>query len=747
MNETLLPLTSLTEKQVESQLSSLFLQAPIGFALVKGDTHIMELANKEFLKLTGRHTDIIGKPITQTFTEFESQGYLTLLNDVLKNKKTIHLNEKPAIILIDGVRKTLFINTVLQPYFDGEEVVGVLSILTDVTEQVLARKKIEESEERLRLATETTNLGTWEFIPATGQLTWSDECKRIYQFPLDKEVDYTLFSDHIFPDDKDFAQGSIQKAMDPSGTGEYNIEYRILMFTDKSVRWIRAQGKVFFNEEKQPLRFIGTVLDITDAKLKEETLRINEERLRLAVESGRLGTYELDIPNSSLIFSPRLVEIVGLDPIQERTHQDLKKVLHPDDVHIRDEAHEKANKTGSLFFEARVIWPDNSVHWIRLNGNVVFDKNKNPLKTYGTVIDITEQKEKERILKENEDKLRIITDAVPHMVWEIELDGTISYINKQWEDWSGLSLEEINRGGWSKVFHPEDAENVASGWTEAFTNKNMYVGECRIKNPQCGYSWFTLKTVPVKNNKGEVELWIGTATDIHEKKIAEQQKDEFLSIASHELKTPVTSLKGFTQILQMRFEKEGNEAAADLLSKMDKQVNKLTKLIVDLLDATKIENGQLILSNDDFDFNDLVTEIVEEMQRTTENQKIITKLSATKIINGDKNRIGQVITNLISNAIKYSSNKSEIIISSINEENKVKLCVQDFGIGISNTIQSKIFERFFRVSGKNEDTYPGLGLGLFISSEIIKRHKGEIMLKSNEGKGSTFCFTLPVKGT
>lgn len=615
MDQTSSPLTSLTETQIENQLSSLFLQAPIGLALVKGDSHMIELANKEFLRLTGRNTDIIGKPITETFTEFESQGFLALLNDVLKNKKTIHLDENPAVILINGVRETLFINTVLQPYFEGKEAVGVLSILTDVTEQVLSRKKVEE----------------------------------------------------------------------------------------------------------------------------------NEERLRLAVESSRLGTYEFDIMNSSLIFSPRLVEIVGLDPAKERTHQDLIKVLHPDDVHIRDEAHEKANKSGSLFYEVRVVWPDDSVHWIRLNGRVVFDKNGNPSKTYGTVLDITEQKETERILKESEDKMRIITDAVPHMVWEIELDGTISYINKQWEDWSGLSLEEINRGGWSKVFHPEDGERVAIGWGEAFTNKNIYVGECRIKNPQGGYSWFTLKTVPVKNNKGEVELWIGTATDIHEKKIAEQQKDEFLSIASHELKTPVTSLKGFTQILQMRFEKEGNEAAADLLSKMDKQVDKLTKLIVDLLDATKIENGQLILSNEEFDFNELVTEVVEEMQRTTENQKIITKLSVTKIINGDRNRISQVITNLISNAIKYSPNKTEIIVSTANEKNNIKLCVQDFGIGISSSTQSKIFDRFFRVSGKNQDTYPGLGLGLFISSEIIKRHKGEIMLQSAEGEGSTFCFTLPIK--
>jgi PAS domain S-box-containing protein len=726
------------------QLSDLFMQAPVGFCVAKGNDHVIELANKEFLRLTGRDNNIIGKPITEVFPEIDAQGYLSLLNKILINKETIFLKENPAVILKNGVKEIVYINIVFQPYLDGDDAVGILSILTDVTDHVLARKKIEESEERLRLATETTKLGTWEFLPQTGELTWSDECKRIYKFPLDKEVDFDLFSDHIYPEDKDFALTEINKAMDPAGSGRYDIEYRILKYTDKSVRWIRAQGKVFFNEEKKPARFIGTVLDITDAKSKEETVRINEERLRLAVESGRLGTYELDIPNSSIIFSPRLAELFGLNPAEKRTHKDLRNALHPEDVHIRDEAHEKAKETGSLFYEARVIWPDKSIHWIRLNGNVVYDKAGNALRTYGTALDITEEKETERILKESEEKYRLIADAVPHMVWEVELDGTISYINKQWADYSGLSLEELNHGGWSKVLHPEDAEMVGKGWMDAFANKKTYVGECRIKNPDGGYSWFTLKTVPIKNDKDDVELWIGTATDIHDKKIAEQQKDEFISIASHELKTPVTSIKGFTQILLMKFEKEGNNEAADLLSRMDNQVNKLTKLIIDLLDATKIENGQLKFAKENFDFNELVMEVSEEMQRTTESHEIKANLTDTKMVSGDRNRIGQVIINLVSNAIKYSPNAKEVIITSTVEKNNIKLCVKDFGIGIPEEKIANVFDRFFRVGGDKQYTFPGLGLGLFISSEIIKRHNGKITVQSTLKKGSTFCFTLPL---
>ncbi|MBA3675182.1 MAG: HAMP domain-containing histidine kinase, partial [Chitinophagaceae bacterium] len=232
--------------------------------------------------------------------------------------------------------------------------------------------------------------------------------------------------------------------------------------------------------------------------------------------------------------------------------------------------------------------------------------------------------------------------------------------------------------------------------------------------------------------------------DIDDQKKALEQKDEFLSIASHELKTPVTSLKGFTQILQMKFEKEGNVQAVDLLSKMDKQVNKLTSLIVNLLDVTKMENGQLAFSEVDFDFNILIKEIAEEMQLTTESHKIVYNISDTIVVTGDRNRIGQVITNLISNAIKYSPDANEILLSTSIENQHIKLCVTDFGIGIPHEKKSNIFNRFYRVSGDKENTFPGLGLGLFISAEIIKRHNGKIYLESTEGKGSTFCFTLPV---
>jgi signal transduction histidine kinase len=184
-------------------------------------------------------------------------------------------------------------------------------------------------------------------------------------------------------------------------------------------------------------------------------------------------------------------------------------------------------------------------------------------------------------------------------------------------------------------------------------------------------------------------------------------------------------------------------ASADLLLRMDHQIDRLTTLIRDLLDVTKITEGQLVLKNERFDLNDLVNEIVEEMQVTSKNHKIIKEPGDIDPITADKERTGQVIVNLVSNAIKYSPMSDKIIIKTFVDGEDVVISVQDFGIGISKEMQGKLFDRFFRVMDETTRTFPGLGLGLFISTEIVKRQNGRIWVESSPNEGSTFYFTLP----
>lgn len=232
--------------------------------------------------------------------------------------------------------------------------------------------------------------------------------------------------------------------------------------------------------------------------------------------------------------------------------------------------------------------------------------------------------------------------------------------------------------------------------------------------------------------------------DISERKMLDTEKDDFISIATHELKTPVTSIKAYTQILQHRFEKVGNEEAAMMLKKMDIQLNKLTGLIRDLLDATRIDAGKLQFHRNYFDLNQLVSDIVGEMQLTTNDHAILKKLAHTVAVCGDRDRIGQVITNLLSNAIKYSPRDKNIIVTTLVNKKEATLRVRDFGKGIPKSKQDHVFERFYRISDVG-DTFGGLGLGLYISSEIVRRHGGKIWVESSKGRGSVFSFTIPVK--
>lgn len=353
-------------------------------------------------------------------------------------------------------------------------------------------------------------------------------------------------------------------------------------------------------------------------------------------------------------------------------------------------------------------------------------------------------KERTKELLTSREHFKFLADTIPVIVWTALPNGDYDYFNKQWYNYTGKTFEESKGYGWQSVIHPDDLPATVTAWTHSIKTGEPFKIEDRKISSQGVYRWHLGHALPFKDNDGKIIGWFGVCTDIDDQKKAMEKKDEFISMASHELKTPVTSLKAYTQILMMTLGGEGNTVASDMLSKMDKQINKLTSLIADLLDASKANSGQLNLTIESFDFNELLKEVTDELQRTTATHTIKLYLANTETINGDRNRLGQVIINLVSNAIKYSPQANEVIITSQSNKDTIKLCVQDFGIGISSSEQPKLFTRFFRVANSKTNTYPGLGLGLYISNEIIKRHSGTIDFKSAEGKGSRFCFTLPV---
>lgn len=234
--------------------------------------------------------------------------------------------------------------------------------------------------------------------------------------------------------------------------------------------------------------------------------------------------------------------------------------------------------------------------------------------------------------------------------------------------------------------------------------------------------------------------------DITQRRLIEQKKDDFVGYVTHELKTPITSLTAFIQLLQGYHTKTGDKKSQFLLAKAAGQLESLTKLLNSFTSVYKAQTGMLELQKEQINLAELASETVEMFQYTTSTHNISIDGTISTLINADKERIKQVIINLLLNAIKYSPDADTIIVRLCEKPKHIIISVQDFGPGIPKEIQTRIFERFFRVKGNNQNySVKGLGLGLYIAHEIIKAHKGKLWVESVEGKGATFSFSLPIK--
>lgn len=367
--------------------------------------------------------------------------------------------------------------------------------------------------------------------------------------------------------------------------------------------------------------------------------------------------------------------------------------------------------------------------------------------------------------------------------WDIRTNLVITDENLQ--QYFSLSSEALDQGvPLSEVLpaiHEEDRPMVEKALAEAIEKTGVYLIQYRLNHSDKSLRWLSAWGQVERDSTGAVIGLPGFVLDItplREAEIALRQseeryrhkleqevnkrteelskqrlklfeneellkkKDEFIGIASHELKTPLASIKIYAETLQERFEQLRDEPGAAVMNKLNLQVDRLTDLIKNLLDTSKIAEGRMTLYTEHFCVDALIRERMEELQRITQRHTIIFNAGDIKGITADRERIGQVLTNLISNAIKYSQDGEIVIISEMLPDG-IKVSVRDYGIGIPPEFADKVFERFFRVSNSVMSTYPGMGLGLYISAGIIQQHGGTIFVESKTGEGSVFSFTLP----
>lgn len=384
------------------------------------------------------------------------------------------------------------------------------------------------------------------------------------------------------------------------------------------------------------------------------------------------------------------------------------------------------------------------LHYWSCANTPIMDAGNKVAYILNTVIDITKEVEAREKAIESENRLLLAAEATGIAFWSLDISQLNFKYSPQMISLFGHPPDTtLNLANIRNQLHPDDIEHiVVKSYFKALTD-GYYSYETRIIWPDNSLHWVGVKGKVLFDEKNEPYRMLGTVVDITESKGDEIRKNDFIAMASHELKTPLTSLKAYIQLLETKLTTSADPFIHTALLKSANQVNKMIALVHGFLDLSKLEPGKLQLIRQNFDINKLIEEVIAESIIINNTHTIRFCSSEMFYVNADRGKIGQVLSNLISNAMKYSQRGSTILIASEVQGRNTLVSVTDEGIGIKVKDKEKIFQRFYRADDDMKNI-SGFGIGLYLSSEIIQRHQGEIWVKSEKGKGSTFYFSLPL---
>ncbi len=398
----------------------------------------------------------------------------------------------------------------------------------------------------------------------------------------------------------------------------------------------------------------------------------------------------------------------------------------------------KGYASGGIDYVTKPI--DTDILMLKVKTFYNLQENNLALKKYqkNLQLEVEGRRESQVVMKTEIDHFHQMLEALPQIAFTLDKNGVVNFVNAKWYDYSHSKTQFPET-------HPDD-KSIAKEFEKSQQNHQPLELEIRIKHLKSEkFKYHLLRTTPVLEN-GNIKNWVGTFTDINDQKKVEKEKDEFLSIASHELKTPLTSIKAYVQLMDKKLKYDINSPEKSYVNKVLTQIEKLNSLITDLLDISKIENGKLKINKKPTNIETVIQNSIDAILQTQTSNKINIERHGTKqdiFIPLDEIRIEQVLINFLSNAIKYSPNNNNIILTTFVDEDNIRISVTDFGIGIPEYKQAKVFQKFYRVE-ESSVQFQGLGIGLFICSEIIALHNGTIGVSSENSQGSTFYFTLPL---
>ncbi|MBW7674176.1 PAS domain-containing sensor histidine kinase [Chryseobacterium chendengshani] len=515
---------------------------------------------------------------------------------------------------------------------------------------------------------------------------------------------------------------------------------------DGSIRYVTISSSAFFKDGV----FVHSrcfTKDVTPLIKEEERknkllllLEKSEERLRLAIQATHLGTWDWDFEANQILFSDQAMNIMSLTSYR-LNYESILKLIHADDVLNINQTFKnlRESKTDSHFeFECRICKSDQSTAWLKVQGSTYFSEVKSLQRIIGSMIDITEFKNAEA---KNAELVAIINSSNDAIVGKT-LNGVITSWNYAAEEMFGYTADEIIGESVLQLI-PEDRKNEENYIIERIKSKESVKHfETKRLTKDNKLIDVSLTISPIKNDEGKILGVSKIARDITEKKQAERRKNDFVSIVSHELKTPLTSMLLYSQVLQARFKIKPEDFEYQISSKIEIQTKKMVSMVDDFLSLARIEEGKLQIRKDVFLLSELFLEARNEAELISSNHSIKISCSETTRIFADRDKMGQVFTNLLSNAIKYSPSGGTINIGCKEKEGRILVYVSDEGIGISKNDQKNLFDRFYRVESPESATISGFGIGLYIVAEILRYHNTEIEVKSHKGIGTIFRFYL-----
>jgi PAS domain S-box-containing protein len=783
-------------KDSQEQLQTVLRQAPAAIAVLEGPVHKYTLANSAYQKMNSRSEEqMLGKTVREVFPELEGTGTFEILDNVFKTGQTFSMAEYPLMVDInnDGIMQQQYFNFTAAPIKAEGKVASVMVMVFNITEQVIARKKIEESEERLRkttdhfeLATNAAEVGTWSLNLATEIVDWSALHKKMWGYD-ERRSDFVYEDWHkvILTEDKEAAFAEVAKALKTKTS--YEAFYRIKRSNDDEIRWMKSTGQYFYNEKDEPVTLTGVSIDITDAKEAETALRKNIQTLAVGSAVAGLAIIEIDYATNLAHLTDKAAKMYfGPDAeAQSISRLTLHQTFHPENLEKMNSLIKKSldsDGTGLLHIDHQVIWPNGEVRWLKVSKQVFFNrKGQTSLPEYSILAaqDITNIKEAEEKLLASEERFQAAIKAVQGIIWTNNAKGEMEGEQAGWASLTGQTYEEYQEYGWAKAVHPDDVQPTVDAWNEAVQERKTFIFEHRVKTKDGQWRYFSIQAIPLINADGTLRQWVGVHTDITEQKTFTEQlekqvekrtaelKDKneelekmnkelesFAYISSHDLQEPLRKIQMLSDRILEKEENNLSEIGKDHFKRMQSAAKRMQILIQDLLAYSRTNITERTFETTDL--NDIIGDIKEDLKEELKEKNAIIETNQLCFADIIPFQFRQLLHNLISNSLKFSNpaNPPHIHITGEiangkhlnNKEllSQTKYChitVSDNGIGFEPHYNEKIFEIFKRLHVREH--YHGTGIGLSIVKKIVENHNGIITAHGELNKGATFDIYFP----